>query len=103
MLAEPVGQEITSDEKAEIIIGDVDGLVSSLEVGAEELSCEEFCSNLSSDGCFIELEHSITECTLDLGSFAEDAEALDATTVIGSVLCSVTYTEEGLETYDGCK
>lgn len=98
-------KEVTSDESTEITVGDVDGLASSLEVGAEELSCEDFCSNLSSDGYFVELPHSISECTLDidLGSVAEGAETLAATDIIGNVLCSVTYTEEGHETYGSCK
>lgn len=94
---------IDNDESGDITVEDVESLMQSLSRTAEELSCDDFCQQVSNIDFAEVTDPAIESCSLelDLSSFEEGADA-PAETVIGQVGCAVSFVEEGHETYGSC-
>ena len=94
---------INNDESGEITVADLESLMQSLSRAAEELSCDDFCQQVSNID-FSELtDPAIESCSLELDlSSVEEGDELPADTVLGQVQCAVSYVEEGHETYGSC-
>ena len=94
---------IENEETADITVEDVESLMQSLSRAAEELSCDDFCQQVSNIDFSEVTDPAIESCSLELDlSSVEEGEELPADTVLGQVECVVSIVEEGHETYGSC-